>query len=102
MRRITMFALIAALALLVASSATFGQATASGTVEGTVLDKSQSSVSGAEVVITSKATGVTRTATSSDVGTFRFDLLSAGFYTVRVSKDGFSTVVQTVELLVGQ
>src|SRR5258705_1175773 len=102
MRRITMLALIAALALFVGSSATFGQATASGTVEGTVLDKSQSSVSGAEVVITSKATGATRSATSSDVGTFRFDLLSAGFYSVKVSKDGFSTVVQTVELLVGQ
>jgi hypothetical protein len=101
MRRTTLFALIAVLALFTSASATFGQATASGTIEGTVLDKSQSSISGAEVIITSKATGATRSATSSDVGTFRFDLLSAGFYTVKVSKDGFSTVVETVELLVG-
>jgi outer membrane receptor protein involved in Fe transport len=102
MRRNTLFALIAVLALLASSSVAFGQATASGTMEGTVLDKSQSSISGAEVTITSKATGATRSATSSDVGTFRFDLLSAGFYTVKVSREGFSTVVETIELLVGQ
>ena len=102
MKRISVFALIAVFAVLTASSAAFGQATASGTVEGTVLDKSQSSISGAEVVITGKATGATRTATTSDVGTFRFDLLSAGFYTVKVSKSGFATVVETLELLVGQ
>lgn len=102
MRRTTLFALIAVLALLASGSVAFGQATASGTVEGTVLDKSQSSISGAEVIITSKATGTTRSATSSDVGTFRFDLLAAGFYTVKISKEGFSTVVETIELLVGQ
>ena len=101
MRRTTLFALIAMLALLASGSAASGQATASGTIEGTVIDKSQSSISGAEVVITSKATGASRTLTTSDVGTFRFDLLSAGFYTVKVSKSGFGTVVQTVELLVG-
>jgi hypothetical protein len=102
MRRITLFALIAALALLTTSSATFGQATASGTIQGTVLDKSESLITGAQVVITSKATGATRTVATSGEGTYRFDLLSAGLYTVRVSKDGFSTVSQTVELLVGQ
>jgi hypothetical protein len=102
MKRITVFALIALFAFLAGSSLTFGQATASGTIEGTVLDKSQSTISGAEVVITSKATGATRSATTNDVGTFRFDLLSAGFYTVKVSKTGFGTVVQTIELLVGQ
>ena len=102
MKRITVFALIALFAFLAGSSLTFGQATASGTIEGTVLDKSQSTISGAEVVITSKATGATRSATTNDVGTFRFDLLSAGFYTVKVTKTGFGTVVQTIELLVGQ
>jgi hypothetical protein len=102
MRKITLFAVMAMLVLSLNGSATFGQATASGTIEGTVLDKSGASISGAEVVITSKATGATRTATSNDSGSYRFDLLSAGFYTVRVSKDGFSAVSLTVELLVGQ
>src|SRR5882724_5508844 len=102
MRRITVFAVIAALAVVTSSSATFGQATASGTIQGTVLDKSESLITGAQVVITSKATGATRTTSTSGEGTYRFDLLSAGFYTVKVSKDGFSTVSETVELLVGQ
>jgi hypothetical protein len=102
MRRISLFTLIAALALLAGSSATFGQATASGTIQGTVLDKSESLITGAQVVITSKATGATRTASTSGEGTYRFDLLSAGLYTLRVSKEGFSTVSETVELLVGQ
>src|SRR6266566_761876 len=102
MRRITLFTLIAAWTLLAGSSATFGQATASGTIQGTVLDKSESVITGAQVVITSKATGATRAASTSGEGTYRFDLLSAGLYTVKVSKEGFSTVSETVELLVGQ
>jgi len=53
------------------------QATASGTIQGTVMDKSQAAVSGVEVIVTSKATGTSRTATSSDTGYYRFDLLSA-------------------------
>jgi hypothetical protein len=106
MKRITVFApiaaLIAVLGLFAASSSAFGQATATGTIQGSVLDKSQSLITGAEVVITSKATGATRTASSNDEGNYRFDFLSAGIYTVKVSKDGFSAVAQTVELLVGQ
>ena len=102
MRRITLFTVIAAWTLLAGSSATFGQATASGTIQGTVLDKSESVITGAQVVITSKATGATRAASTSGEGTYRFDLLSAGLYTVKVSKEGFSTVSATVELLVSQ
>jgi outer membrane receptor protein involved in Fe transport len=78
------------------------QATASGTIQGTVFDKSQAVVTGAEILVTSKATGTTRTTTTGEDGGYRFDLLSAGVYTVRVSKQGFSTIVETVQLLVGQ
>jgi hypothetical protein len=92
------------LLLLVAASATtlFAQATASGSIQGTVTDKSQAIVTGADVLVTSKATGTTRSTTTNDTGHFRFDLLSAGAYTVKVSKKGFSSVLQNVDLLVGQ
>jgi outer membrane receptor protein involved in Fe transport len=93
---------MALIVTLIGASNASAQATASATVQGTVMDKSQASVAGAEVVITSKGTGATRTAMSSDTGYFRFDLLSAGMYTVKISKQGFATVVQNVELLVGQ
>ena len=103
MKRTFMYVLVTAiLVLAVGNGSLHAQATASGSVAGTVFDKSQSVIMGAEVVITSKATGTTRTAITNDAGGYRFDLLSAGVYTVRVTKQGFSSLVETVELLVGQ
>jgi hypothetical protein len=101
-KRILCFGIIVALLLLINAGNAAAQATAGATVQGTVLDKSQAAVASAEVVITNKATSATRTATTSDTGYFRFDLLTAGFYTVKVSKQGFASTVQTVELMVGQ
>ena len=102
MKRTPLLLLLVLTLALANSSAVFGQATASGAIQGTVLDKSEAVVVGAEVLVTSKATGTTRTVATSDTGSFRFDLLSAGLYTVKVSKAGFSTVTQNIELLVGQ
>jgi outer membrane receptor for ferrienterochelin and colicin len=80
----------------------YAQATASGTIQGTVFDQTQAVIPGATIVITSKGTGEKRTGATNEVGNYRFDLLSAGAYTVKVSKEGFSAVVVNVELLVGQ
>src|SRR5256714_4647936 len=103
MRKTAVVFLVVAVCLLTsASPALHAKATASGTILGTVLDKSQAVVTGADVVVTSKATGTTRIATTNDTGTYRFDLLAAGAYTVKVSKQGFSSVLQNVELLIGQ
>ncbi|HET8964794.1 MAG TPA: carboxypeptidase-like regulatory domain-containing protein, partial [Candidatus Acidoferrum sp.] len=97
MKRIS-FLFVLVLLLGSASPSAFGQATATGTIQGVVTDKSTSVISGAEVVITSKATGASRTAATSEEGTFRFDFLPAGIYTVKISKNGFTALVQTVEL----
>jgi hypothetical protein len=80
----------------------FAQATASGAIQGTVLDKSQAVVTDATVVITSKATGASRQVTTDDTGHYRFDLLPAGGYTVKISKQGFSSFAQSLDLFVGQ
>jgi outer membrane receptor protein involved in Fe transport len=80
----------------------FAQATAAGSIQGTVLDQTQAVIPGAEVLVTSKATGDKRSTVTNDTGSFRFDLLSAGSYTVKVSKTGFASIVQNVDLLVGQ
>jgi outer membrane receptor protein involved in Fe transport len=80
----------------------FAQATASGSIQGTVTDKSGAVVSGAQVVAKSKATDTTRTTSSGDTGYYRFELLPAGTYTVTVTKAGFATVAQTIEILIGQ
>jgi outer membrane receptor protein involved in Fe transport len=80
----------------------FGQATASGTIQGTVMDQSQAIVAEAEVVITNKATGESRSGTTNSSGNYRFDFLPTGTYTAKISKPGFSSVVQTLDVLVGQ
>jgi hypothetical protein len=80
----------------------FGQATASGTVEGTIIDQSQGVIVGADVAVSNKATGEKRATSTNGVGSYRFDLLPAGVYAVTVSKQGFSVHVQNVELMVGQ
>src|SRR5437879_13414053 len=97
------FALIIGLLVTVfATGNLLGQATATGTIQGTVTDKSQALVVGAQVVVTFKATGVTRTGVTNDTGSYRFDFMPAGNYEVKVTKDGFRTVIQAAELLVGQ
>ena len=88
--------------VLLAPRGVIAQATATGTVSGTVTDSSQALVPGAEVSITSVSTGAERTMLTNGVGTYRFDLLSAGTYKMTVKKNGFSTAAQTIELLVGQ
>jgi len=102
MKRLTYILLIGVLALSVGSGNVFAQATASATIQGTVTDKSGAVVSGAQVVAKSKATDLTRTATTSETGYYRFELLPVGTYTVTVTKTGFGTVAQTVETLIGQ
>jgi outer membrane receptor protein involved in Fe transport len=93
------FALFTAIAF---SHRLFAQATASGNIQGTVTDKSQAVVAGAEVAVTNLETGATRSATTSGSGNYRFDLLPAGKYKVKISARGFSVVEVNIELLVGQ
>jgi outer membrane receptor protein involved in Fe transport len=102
MKRLTYLLLVGMVLLSLGSGSAFAQATASGTIQGTVMDKSGAVVTGAQVVVKSKATDTTRTVTSSDTGYFRFELLPAGTYTVTVTKPGFATETQTIEILVGQ
>ncbi|MGD0772514.1 MAG: TonB-dependent receptor [Candidatus Solibacter sp.] len=102
MRNAFLAVALAIASLSISSGRLYAQATASGTIQGTVVDQSQGVIVGADVVITSKATGEKRTSATNGEGNFRFDLLSAGAYSVKVTKQGFSAQVQNVDLLVGQ
>jgi hypothetical protein len=93
---------LAIVSLSLSSANLFGQATATGTIQGTVVDQSQGVVGGADIQITAKATGEKRATSTNSVGDYRFDLLPAGAYSVKVSKQGFSAVVENVDLLIGQ
>ncbi|HLJ79410.1 MAG TPA: TonB-dependent receptor [Acidobacteriaceae bacterium] len=94
-----------ALALLVGFTCCLklgAQATATGTISGVVTDSSQAVIPGATVTVTNTATGATRDTTTNQAGEYRFDFMPAGGYTVKITKQGFGTVAETVELLVGQ
>ena len=89
--------------LLLGSANLFGQATASATLEGAILDKTQAVVVGAAMTLKNKETGATRTTSSNDIGVYRFELLPGGIYQLRVSMRGFSVAsAENVQVLVGQ
>ncbi|WP_109486845.1 TonB-dependent receptor [Occallatibacter savannae] len=101
MKKITLAAISLFLFALVAPVAAIAQATASATIVGSATDAS-GAVVGAHVTATSKATGATRTTVVNTSGDFRFDQVAPGSYTIRVTKDGYATYEQNVDLLVGQ
>jgi hypothetical protein len=83
-------ALIAALA---AALAAFPQSMrATGAVEGIILDASGAAVPGAEISLVHTGTGAVRRSVSDGAGRFTFHGLPSGDYSMRVSKDGFTTL----------
>src|ERR1043165_119690 len=69
-----------------------GQGTTSR-VTGTVRDANGASIPGALITLTNEATGVSFTAQSSDSGTYSFDLVQVGNYTISIEKQGFKKFV---------
>ena len=103
MRKLIYFVFLGVLLSSVGNSNAFGQATASATLQGTVTDSTGAVITSATVTITNKDQGWTRATTAGDTGFYRFELLPAGFYSVKVTNSGFATAsVDRVELLVGQ
>src|SRR4029077_2108163 len=70
----------------------YGQATAS--FNGTVTDKTGSVISGAQVTVTSKGTGVSRETKTDDSGHYLVPLLPVANYTIRVEAQGFQPAEQ--------
>src|SRR5712692_3251290 len=107
-RRVVMSKTFRSIALMVLAvslgcQALNAQATASATLQGTIMDKSEAVVGGAAVKATNKDTGLVRSTASNDSGGYRFELLPAGNYEIRVDKTGFAPAsAQNVQLLVGR
>jgi len=89
--------------MLLCAIPSFAQVNATGTLLGTVTDPSGAVVPGAAVKATNTGTGLVRESKSNDAGQYRFDLLPAGTYSVRVSMKGFADeLIGKVELAVSQ
>src|SRR5215831_17617896 len=63
-----------------------------GELVGNVRDASEAAVAGATVTITNANTNQSRQTLTNEVGAYSFPTTEAGTYTLRVSKEGFSTV----------
>jgi len=93
---------IAVLTVLM-STVAVAQVNATGTLLGTVTDKTAAVIPGADVKILSKETALSRETKTNEAGQYRFDLLPAGTYEVRVTVKGFATAVfDNVGLAVSQ
>ncbi|HEX4605699.1 MAG TPA: TonB-dependent receptor [Candidatus Angelobacter sp.] len=89
--------------LLLSTVSLMAQVTANARLQGTIVDKSQAVIGQkAEVTLTNKDTGFSRTTKTNDSGEYRFESLQAGVYTVKVSAPGFSIAeAKNLEILVG-
>src|SRR5260370_24136862 len=85
--------LVVVLAALFSASAFAQKVT--GSVTGTVTDPQGAVVPGATVTLTDVGTNAARTATSSTAGSYDFQELDPGTYTVKVSKAGFREYLAT-------
>ncbi|HXG67148.1 MAG TPA: TonB-dependent receptor [Blastocatellia bacterium] len=69
--------------------------TGTSSVSGAVLDPEGRAVAGATVTLTSAETNAVRTQTTKDNGTFLFDLIPPGTYTLEAEAQGFKKAVIT-------
>lgn len=80
----------------------FGQVTATGSISGEVKDPNGAVVANATVTAKNNSTGETKTATTSDAGSFTIPAVPAGTYTIAIENKGFKkTQVTNVKVDVG-
>jgi hypothetical protein len=87
---------------LLGAAPVFAQSTtATGSIEGTITDRSGGVVQSAKVTITNKDTSQTLNFTTTSAGTYNSGALVPGNYSVRAEAPGFKTVTQGVVVRVG-
>jgi hypothetical protein len=88
---------ILGLAMFLAASAslTFGQATGSATLRGTVRDSQGAVVVDAPITLINEASKVERKAQTNDSGLYVFTALNPGVYTLKVEGQGFKSAEHT-------
>jgi len=90
--------LLALAAALCLAAAAHAQGTASR-VTGVVLDQTGAVVPGATVTLTNEGTNVSFTTETTSTGTYAFDVVQVGTYTVAVEKSGFKKFISTSNIV---
>jgi len=91
--------LVLFVAALVITAMAWGQG-ANGNISGNVSDASGAAVAGAAVIATDVGTGVRTTATTNEIGLYRFVDLPPGMYTITVEAKGFRKTTLSAQRLV--
>src|SRR5262245_10317677 len=92
-QRVGRHALLAILAVVIASASAWAQATAS--ISGTARDNSGAVLPGVTITVTQTETGITRTTVTNDTGSYSLPNLPLGPYRFEASLQGFRTYAQT-------
>ncbi len=93
----------AILAALLLSTTPLLAQTATGTISGTVTDVTQAHVAGAQVTLTETGTNLSRIQRTTSTGSFDFNALPNGTYSVKIENSGFAKeLVTNVVLEVAQ
>ncbi|MGH9683048.1 MAG: carboxypeptidase regulatory-like domain-containing protein [Candidatus Acidiferrales bacterium] len=93
---------VLAILALVLPGLAMAQSVVTGGLTGTVTDPSGAVIVGANVTLNNAATGESQTATTGAGGIYQFSLLKPGAYTITTQKDGFKTITQSADVLLGQ
>ena len=91
MRKLWVFAVVA---LLLCAGLGWAQGTTSRIV-GTVTDPSGAVIPGARVGLTNEATGVSFNVTTTQAGTYVFEAMQVGMYSIVIEAQGFKKFVST-------
>ena len=84
--------------LFLGVSGMLAQTTTTGSINGNITDPTGAAVVGAGIVLTNDGTGAKMTAKSASNGTYHFDLIQPGAYTIIVDMPGFSKLESKVEV----
>ena len=94
--------MVAALALIALPAAARAQS-ATGAIDGIVVDQQNAVLPGVTITVTAVATGVKRSTVTDDKGMFRNPLLPVGDYEVLAELPGFKPQKQTeIHVMIGQ
>ena len=83
-----------ALATALCSFGMYGQ-TVSSSLQGVVVDPADAAVAGAPLTLTNNDTKATRTATTDHTGTYRFQQVDPGTYSLNVRANGFKAATES-------
>lgn len=102
-QRLSQLALAGMIGFFLLTSGAMAQSTTTGTVEGIVTDASGAGVPNAIVKLSSSATGAARDSKTSQTGSYRFDQISTGVYTITIEATGFARVeLKNVEVSISR